>query len=98
LLDHKSLKQSAASAGDDRMPNQRGQQWVRRFCSQASALAVALVALTRPPDAPDFVARALTMLKTTGWMAAHRFLFDRLRVHLLGWPPFLAPNGRRCAL
>jgi hypothetical protein len=98
LLDRKTLQQSAEAAGDGLMPYQRGQQWVRRFCSQASALAAALVALTRPPAAPDFVARALTMLETTGWVAAHRFLFDRLRLHLLGWPGFLAPDGRPAAL
>ncbi len=98
LLDHKTLKQSAATAGDSRMPYQRGQQWIRRFCHQASALALALAALTKPPIAPDFVTRSLMMLETTGWVGAHRFLFDRLRVHLLGWPPFLAPDGRRCAL
>jgi hypothetical protein len=98
LLDHKTLKQSAAAASDNRMPYQRGQQWVRRFCSQAMVLAAALAALTNPPDAPDFVARALAMLETTGWITAHRFLFDRLRTHLLGWPPFLTPYGRRCTL
>jgi len=54
--------------------------------------------LTRPPGASDFVARALTMLETAGWAPAHRFLFDRLRMHLLGWPPFLAPDGRCRAL
>lgn len=93
LLDHKTLKESAAAAGDVRMPYQRGQQWIRRFCGQAKALAAALVALTRPPGAPDFVARTLTMLEVVGWAPAHRFLFDRLRMHLLGWPPFLAPDG-----
>ncbi len=98
LLDHKTLKNAAIAAGDNRMPYQRGQQWVRRFCSQAAALSAALAALTRPPAAPDFIARALAMLETTGWVPAHRFLFNRLRVHLLGWPPFLAPDGRRCAL
>lgn len=98
LLDHKTLKDSAAAAGDGRMFYQRGQQWIRRFRGQAVALAAALVALTKPPGAPDFVARALTMLETVGWAPAHRFLFDRLRMHLLGWPPFLAPDGRRCAL
>jgi hypothetical protein len=98
LLDHQTLKQSAATAGDGRMPYQRGQQWVWRFCNHAAAIASALVALTRPPDAPDFVARALTMLETTGWVPAHRFLFERLRLHLLGWPAFLAPDGRRCAV
>jgi hypothetical protein len=98
LLDHKTLKQSAAAAGDSRIPYQRGQQWVLRFCSQAAALSAALVALMRPPEAADFVARALIMLETTGWATAHRFLFERLRMHLLGWPSFLAPDGRRCAL
>jgi hypothetical protein len=98
LFDHKTLKQSAAAAGDSRIPYQRGQQWVRRFCGQASAIAAALAALTRPPEAPDFVARTLTILETTGWVTAHHFLFERLRMHLLGWPSFLAPDGRRCAL
>ena len=98
LLDRKTLKNAALAAGDSQMPYQRGQQWVRRFCNQAAALSAALVALTRPPAAPDFIARALTMLERTGWVPAHRFLFDRLRMHLLGWPSFLAPDGRRCAL
>jgi len=98
LLDHETLKQAAAAAGDSQMPCQRGQQWVRRFCNQAAAVAAALAALTRPPEAPDFVARAVTMLESVGWLSAHRFLFDRLRMHLLGWPHFLAPDGRRCAL
>jgi hypothetical protein len=98
LLDHNTLRQSAVAAGDSRMPYQRGQQWVRRFCNQAAALSAALVALTKPPQASDFVCRALTMLQATGWAPAHRFLFDRLRLHLLGWPAFLAPDGRRCAV
>jgi len=38
------------------------------------------------------------MLQSIGWIAAHRFLFADLRVHLLGWPPFLAPNGRIATL
>jgi hypothetical protein len=38
------------------------------------------------------------MLQTIGWTRAHRFLFSDLRTHLLGWPPSLAPNGRRAAL
>jgi hypothetical protein len=98
LLDHKTFDQSAAAAGDGRMPYQRGQQWVRRFRNQAAAVAAALVALTSPPAAADFVVRALTMLETAGWGSAHRFLFKRLRMHLLGWPAFLAPDGRRRAL
>ena len=97
LLDGRTLKSAAVAAGDPGIAYQRGQQWVRRFCSQATALAAALAALTRPPTAPDLVARALAMLETTGWVAAHRFLFGRLRMHLLGWPPFLAPAGRPCA-
>jgi hypothetical protein len=38
------------------------------------------------------------MLTTTGWTEAHRFLFADLRRHLLGWPPSLAPDGRRLTL
>jgi hypothetical protein len=38
------------------------------------------------------------MLESIGWIAAHRFLFAELRTHLLGWPPFLAPQGRRATL
>jgi hypothetical protein len=98
LLDCRTLKSAAVAAGDPGMPYQRGQQWVGRFCNQAVALAAALAALTRPPTAPGFVARTLAMLETAGWVAAHRFLFGRLRMHLLGWPPFLAPDGRRCVL
>jgi hypothetical protein len=37
------------------------------------------------------------MLESTGWIAAHRFLFAGLRAHLLGWPRGLAPHGRRAA-
>jgi hypothetical protein len=33
-----------------------------------------------------------------GWTGAHRFLLSQLRDHLLGWPPSLAPDGRRAAL
>jgi hypothetical protein len=98
LLDHKTLRESVQRAGDTHMPYQRGQHWVRRFCNQAAGLAVALVGLTRPPEAPDFIVRALIMLETTGWLPAHRFLFDRLRMHLLGWPAFLSPDGRHRAL
>jgi hypothetical protein len=38
------------------------------------------------------------MLQSIGWIAAHRFLFSQLRAHLLGWPHFLAPQGRRTTL
>jgi len=40
----------------------------------------------------------LAMLESTGWIAAHRFLFPGVRCHLLGWPRGLAPDGRRTAL
>jgi hypothetical protein len=40
----------------------------------------------------------LHMLQAVGWIAAHRFLFSQLRVHLLGWPAFLAPHGRHATL
>ena len=79
------------------MPYQRGQFWIRRFRAQAEALCAALAGLTMPAPAPDFVHRALTMLESSGWIAAHRFLFDGVRGHLLGWPRSLAPDGRRAA-
>jgi len=77
------------------MPYQRGQFWLRRFRHQAESLCAALAALTTPAPASNFVGRALSMLTTAGWTAAHRFLFADLRQHLLGWPPSLAPDGRR---
>ena len=80
------------------MPYQRGQFWVRRFRQQAEKLCAALAALITPPGAPDFISRAVQMLESTGWIAAHRFLFADLRIHLLGWPAFLAPDGRLAAL
>jgi len=89
---------AAARTAPPPMPYQRGQFWIRRFRAQAEALCAALAALTRPAPAPDFVHRALIMLESTGWIAAHRFLFADLRFHLLGWPAFLAPDGRIAAL
>jgi hypothetical protein len=79
-------------------PYQRGQFWLRRFRANAAALCAALAALTQPVAAPDFVDRALAMLESAAWIPAHRFLFANLRQHLLGWPPTLAPGGRRTAL
>jgi Domain of unknown function (DUF6431) len=80
------------------MPYQRGQFWIRRFRAQAQTLCAALAVLTQPTSAPDFDHRALAMLESTGWIAAHRFLFAGVRCHLLGWPRGLAPDGRRAAL
>jgi hypothetical protein len=79
------------------MPYQRGQFWIRRLRAQAEALCAALASLTMPAPAPDFVHRALAMLESTGWIAAHRFLLAGVRCHLLGWPRSLAPDGRRAA-
>jgi transposase-like protein len=90
--------QTLTAAAKASMPYQRGQFWIRRFRQQAGMLCVALVALTQPAPAPDFVSRALLMLQSTGWIAAHRFLFASLRCHLLGWPHSLVPDGRRAAL
>ena len=59
---------------------------------------MSLAPLAAPAAAADFVSRALAMLESIGWVAAHRFLFSRLRAHLLGWPRFLAPQGRRATL
>jgi len=77
---------------------QRAQQWVRRFEKQAEPLSAALTALTPIQNASSFVLRAISMLENTGWMAAHRFVFPDLRMHLLGWPPSLTPHGRRITL
>ena len=98
LLQGVTLAAAAAHAAQAAMPYQRGQFWIRRFQRQAAALCVALAALAAPPAAPSFVHRAVVMLQSTGWIAAHRFLFTDLRFHLLGWPAFLAPDGRGSAL
>lgn len=89
--------QTAAQTEPPAMPYQRGQFWIRRFRAQAEALCAALAALTKPTPASGFLHRALTMLESTGWIAAHRFLFAGVRCHLLGWPRGLAPDGRRTA-
>jgi hypothetical protein len=88
-----TLKLAAETAKQRAMPYQRGQQWVHRFRDQAESLSAALAALVRPVVAPDFVIRAIGMLEQAGWVEAHRFLFGRLRAHVLGWPKFLAPAG-----
>ena len=93
LLDGRTLKAAAAVAFQPDMPYQRGQFWIRRFRMQAVALCGALAALTAARTAAGFTSRALQMLQSTGWIAAHRFLFAQLRTHLLGWPRFLAPDG-----
>lgn len=98
LLQGATLAAAAMAAAQVAMPYQRGQFWVRRFQRQAEALCVALAALAVPPAAPSFVHRALVMLQSIGWIAAHRFLFADLRFHLLGWPAFLTPDGRCAAL
>lgn len=94
----RALAAAAALAGLPSMPYQRGQFWVRRFRRQAKALCTALVARTTPVTASSFVLSAVHMLQSIGWIAAHRFLFADLRVHLLGWPEFLAPDGRAVTL
>jgi len=98
LLVGRTFVAAAAAAMLPSMPYQRGQFWVRRFRGQAERLCAALAALATPPSAPQFVSRALHMLQSIGWIAAHRFLFADLRVHLLGWPALLAPDGRVVAL
>ena len=93
LVHGKSLPSSLPPAA----PYQRGQFWLRRFRAQAEALCAALAAVTTPTAAPSFLQRALAMLESAGWIAAHRFLLGDLHAHLLGWPPSLAPDGRRVA-
>lgn len=91
------LSQTLKAAAPPPTPYQRGQFWIRRFRAHAATLCAALAALTQPAPAPDFVHRALAMLESTDWIAAHRFLFAGVRCHLLGWPRGLAPDGRRAA-
>jgi len=102
LLNGLTLAAAALAAAQTVMPYQRGQFWIRRFQKQAPVLSLALVPLAAPghprDPAADFVSRALRMLESIGWIAAHRFLFSQLRVHLLGWPACLAPAGRRITL
>jgi len=98
LLRGQTLSAAAAAATLPHMPYQRGQFWIRRFQRQAESLCAALAMLTAPMAALNFVSRALQMLEAIGWIAAHRFLFADLRFHLLGWPVFLAPDGRLAAL
>ncbi len=93
LWSGQTLKAAAETARQADMPYQRGQQWVRRFQRQAESVSSALAAMVRPMMATDFVDKAIRMLEETGWVEAHRFLFDQLRQHLLGWPEFLAPAG-----
>jgi hypothetical protein len=98
LLQGLTLAAAAVAAGQAGMPYQRGQFWIRRFHEQAPALGLSLAPLVAPLAAADLVSRALRMLESIGWIAAHRFLFSQLRAHLLGWPRFLAPRGQRVAL
>jgi hypothetical protein len=98
LLQGATLAAAATKAAQAAMPYQRGQFWIRRFQRQAAALCAALAALAAPPAAPSFVRCALEMLQSIGWVSAHRLLFADLRFHLLGWPAFLAPDGRVIAL
>jgi hypothetical protein len=98
LREGRTLVAAAVAASQPHMPYQRGQFWVRRFRRQAEALCAALAAQMTPLPAASFVTRALLMLQSLGWIAAHRFLFSQLRVHLLGWPRFLAPHGRPATL
>jgi Domain of unknown function (DUF6431) len=93
LLERQTLKAAAEAAHQPTMPYQRGQQWVDRFRRQAEGLSVSLAAVISSVEAADFVTKAITMLERAGWVRAHRFLFSAVRVHLLGWPRFLAPNG-----
>lgn len=98
LLRGHTLAAAALLAGLSNMPYQRGQFWIRRFQRQAENICAALATLMAPMAALDFVSRALQMLQALGWIVAHRFLFADLRFHLLGWPAFLAPDGRIAAL
>lgn len=97
LLNGLTLMAAARAAVQTAMPYQRGQWWIRRFQKQAPALSLALASLAVPMAAANFVTRALRMLEAIGWIRAHRFLFSRLRLHLLGWSGCtLAPARPGC--
>jgi hypothetical protein len=98
LLAGNTHRTAALTAASPQMPYQRGQHWIRRFRKHAQAVAAAMTTLTRPMAADSFITRALLMLEHIGWIRAHRFLFSHLRMHLLGWPYFLAPDGHPCSL
>jgi uncharacterized protein DUF6431 len=91
----RSLREAAHAASQPSMPYQRGQFWIRRLQKQAKSLCTGLASRTTVLPATDFLSRALSMLEAIGWIAAHRFLFAELRMHLLGWPCFLIPHGHR---
>jgi len=93
LLNGLTLRAAGRATVQTGMPYQRGQFWIRRFHNQAPTLSLAMAPLAEPAAATDFVSRALQMLESIGWIAAHRFLFSDLRAHLLGWPACLAPRG-----
>lgn len=94
LVKLETLRSAGETAKQAAMPYQRGQQWVRRFQRQVESIATALSALVRPIEAVDFVSRAIGMLDQAGWIGSHRFVFEQLRMHLMGWPEFLAPAGK----
>jgi hypothetical protein len=95
LQQGRSLREAAHAASQPSMAYQRGQFWIRRFQKQAMGLCAGLASMTTVMPATDFLHRALCMLEAIGWIAAHRFLFAELRMHLLGWPRFLIPHGYR---
>jgi len=95
LAEGQTLRAAAEAAKQKDAPYQRGQGWTRRFRRQAESVSAALAGLVQPVTGCDFVSKALGMLEQAGWIRAHRFLFEHLRAHLLGWPEFLAPAGMR---
>ena len=81
LLQGLTLAAAALAASQKAMPYQRGQFWIRRFRKQAEPLVRGAGGVDcAPVPASNFVARALTMLESIGWIAAHRFLFADLRI------------------
>lgn len=91
-------KQTLNAAMPHPGPYQRGQSWIGRFRSRAEQLCAELGGLTPRPQAAGFLACAVQMLDTLGWIPAHGYLFGALRQHLLGWPRSLAPSGLRVSL
>ena len=93
LLAGQNIETAAGSTTATYAPTSAASSGYAASAPQAESLCVALAALTQPTPAPDFVNRALTMLESTGWIAAHRFLFAGVRCHLLGWPRVWLPTA-----
>ena len=99
LLNGRTLQAAAAAAAQPGMPYQRGQFWVRRFQQQAAGLCAALAALTTPRRGAELRdAGPCTCCRPSAGSPPTASCFPDCAAHLLGWPRFLVPDGRRATL